>query len=259
MHRFFVKPTILQGSVVELPHDTAHQVRNVLRLGPGDRLLLLDNLGWQVEAELVEVTRRQVSVRLLEREPAAGEPEQKLILYQSLLKKDNFEWVLQKGTELGVSRFVPLFTERTVMAEQALKPNKLARWQRILTEAAEQCRRARIPEMAPAQTFAEALADPTRPELTLIPALVAETYLLEVVNGRFPLPNAIALFIGPEGGFSPAEIEQAQTHGLIPVSLGPRTLRAETAALATTTLIMQHSQFIIHHRPTVVHNFTIDL
>jgi 16S rRNA (uracil1498-N3)-methyltransferase len=93
-----------------------------LRLGPGDRLLLLDNLGWQVEAELVEVTRRRVTVRLLGREPAAGEPELELALYQSLLKKDNFEWVLQKGTELGVSRFVPLLTERTVVANRRSSP-----------------------------------------------------------------------------------------------------------------------------------------
>jgi 16S rRNA (uracil1498-N3)-methyltransferase len=238
MHRFFVEPIILQGDVVELPAVTAHQVRNVLRMGPGDRLLLLDNLGWQVGAELVEVTRRRVTVRLLEREPVSGEPEMKLTLYQSLLKKDNFEWVLQKGTELGVSRFVPLLTERTVVGEQTLQPNKLARWRRILTEAAEQCCRARIPQLAPAQTFAQALVDPDRPELALIPALVAETHMLEVVNGRSPLSNPIALFIGPEGGFSPAEIEQAQAHGLIPVSLGPRTLRAETAALAATILVI---------------------
>jgi 16S rRNA (uracil1498-N3)-methyltransferase len=155
--------------------------------------------------------------------------------------------VLQKGAELGVSRFVPLLTERTIVNERAIKPNKLARWQRILTEAAEQCRRARIPQLAPAQTLAEALADPVRPELALIPALVAETHLLAVVNGRSPLPTPIALFIGPEGGFSPAEIEQAQAHGIIPVSLGPRTLRAETAALAATTLIMQHAPFIIRN------------
>jgi 16S rRNA (uracil1498-N3)-methyltransferase len=245
MHRFFVEPMILQGDLVELPAETAHQVRNVLRLGPGNRLLLLDNLGWQVEAELVEVTRRRVTVRLLVREPAAGEPELELALYQSLLKKDNFEWVLQKGTELGVSRFVPLLTERTVIGEQALKPNKLARWQRILTEAAEQCRRARIPQLAPVQTFAEALADSDRSQYALIPALVAETHLLEVVNGRSPQPTRIALFIGPEGGFSPAEIEQAQAHGLTPVSLGPRTLRAETAALAATTLIMANWQLTI--------------
>jgi 16S rRNA (uracil1498-N3)-methyltransferase len=247
MHRFFVEPMILQGDLVELPAVTAHQVRNVLRMGPGDRLLLLDNLGWQVEAELVEVTRRRVTVRLLERQPASGEPQLKLTLYQSLLKKDNFEWVLQKGTELGVSRFVPLLTERTVVGEQTLKPNKLARWRRILIEAAEQCCRARIPQLAPAQTFADALADPARLEYALIPALVAETHLLEVVNGRSPLPNTLALFIGPEGGFSPAEIEQAQTHGLIPVSLGPYTLRAETAALAAATLIVQYSQFVIRN------------
>jgi 16S rRNA (uracil1498-N3)-methyltransferase len=238
MHRFFVEPTLLQGDLVELPAVTAHQVRNVLRMGPGDRLLLLDNLGWQVEAELVQVTRHRLSVRLMGRQPAAGEPDLKLTLYQSLLKKDNFEWVLQKGTELGVSRFVPLFTERTVVGEQTLKPNKLARWRRILTEAAEQCCRARIPQLAPAQTFAQALVDPDRPELALIPALLAETHLLEVVNGRSPLPNPIALFIGPEGGFSPAEIEQAQAHGLIPVSLGSLTLRAETAALAATVLVI---------------------
>jgi 16S rRNA (uracil1498-N3)-methyltransferase len=239
MHRFFVEPSFLQGDLAELPADTAHQVRNVLRMGPGDRLLLLDNLGWQVEAELAKVTRRQVMVRLLERRPAAGEPGLSLTLYQSLLKKDNFEWVLQKGTELGISRFVPLITERTVVSERTLKPTKLARWQRILAEAAEQCRRARIPQLAPAQTFAEALASQPPDTLGLIPALSATASLTTLLAD---LPSRIALFIGPEGGFSPTEVGQAQANGLLAVTLGPRTLRAETAAIAAAALLLLHEQ-----------------
>lgn len=247
MHRFFVEPTLLQGDLAELPAETAHQVRNVLRMGPGDRLLLLDNQGWQVEAELVEATRRQVAVRLLERSPAFGEPTRHVTLYQSLLKKDNFEWVLQKGTELGISRFVPLITERTVISERTLKPTKLARWQRILTEAAEQCRRARIPQLVPAQTFAEALASQPPDTLCLIPALSATTPLTTLLAD---LPTHTALFIGPEGGFSPAEVSQAQANGLLAVTLGPRTLRAETAAVAAAALLLLNDK----PQPTEVSN-----
>ena len=238
MHRFFIDPTLFQKNTIELPADIAHQVRNVLRMQPGDHLILLNNLGQQAEAELVELSRRQVIVHCLHRQPATGESTSSVTLYQSLLKKDNFEWVLQKGTELGISRFVPLLTERTVVGDHMLKPNKLARWQRILTEAAEQCGRAYIPDLAPAQSLSEVLAkQPVGDGLGLIPTLLATTPLLTVLNGRLPLPPHITLFIGPEGGFSPTEIEQAEANGLIAVSLGPRTLRAETAAIAAATLI----------------------
>ncbi len=130
-------------------------MRQVLRMAVGDRVVALVNGdGWEYEAELVQVDKKGVTAVIQHKRPITTEPAIHLTLYQCLLKRDNFEWVLQKGTEIGVSRFVPLLSERTV----AHPPKKLDRWQRIVTEAAEQSGRGCIPEIAPAIKLTDVLA-----------------------------------------------------------------------------------------------------
>ena len=231
MHHFFV--TDIQGDRATFSTEQAHQIARVLRLPVGSRVRVLDNAGWQYEAELVAVGR-QVTAVLHDKQPAANEPAIHLTLYQALLKRDNFEWVLQKGTEIGVARFAPLLTARTV----AHPPHKPDRWQRILTEAAEQCRRGRIPD----------LAEPLRLEDAWRAAQVADAALLPwegeagvtisaALAGK--RPSTIAVFIGPEGGWTEEEVANGRAHGLLPVTLGPRILRAETAAVVSAALVMQ--------------------
>lgn len=230
MHRFFVPP--FTDEVVFTP-EQARQMTAVLRLNPGDGVVALDNSGWEYEVELVDVSRKRATAVVRHKRLCANEPAIHLTLYQSLLKRDNFEWVLQKGTELGVSRFVPLVTSRTV----ARPPKKPDRWQRILTEAAEQCRRGCIPELAEPHNLADALRQLPAGTTAVIPWVGAKGVGLgDVLTGG---ETAVALFIGPEGGFTPDEIALAQQHHVRPVTLGKRTLRAETAAVAGTAVIMQ--------------------
>ena len=231
MHHFFIPPEWLHNNQVILLDPVAHQIRNVLRMEPGQYLCLLDNQGWQYKAEITAIARHQIHVTLLDQQPAANEPTITFTLYQSLLKRDNFEWVLQKGTELGVTRFVPLITQRTVART---KSNKEARWQRILTEAAEQCRRGRIPHLAAPLTFAQALNQ------TAACRFIAWVGDMAPPLPPFPLPlpATIHLFIGPEGGFTDDEIQQARQHYIQSFTLGPRTLRSETAAITATALLM---------------------
>ncbi|MFQ5401437.1 MAG: RsmE family RNA methyltransferase [Anaerolineae bacterium] len=230
MHRFFVQP-FADEQVVFSP-EQAHQISMVLRMGLGERVVVLDNAGWEYEVELVGVERRRVTAVIVAQRPVANEPAIQLTLYQSLLKRDNFEWVLQKGTEIGVTRFVPLITERTV-ARPARKPD---RWQRILTEAAEQSRRGRIPALAEPLKLAQALGELPSGQPALIPWVGAGDGGMRAVLSDGA--TAVSLFIGPEGGFTAAEVEQAQRHGVIPISLGKRVLRAETAAVAAATVVM---------------------
>lgn len=239
MHRFFV-PAAAEaqpGQSLTLPADVAHQLHHVLRMQPGDAILLLDNAGWMLTGRLTAVSVRQVTVEIEDRRPAGGEPPLQLTLYQALLPRDKFEWVLQKGTEVGVSRFVPVVTQRSLVQTTALKANKRARWEKILAEAAEQCRRGRIPTLASPLPLAQALAEGKAADV----ALMAWE---EVGNGRsltqaMPLDaRSIALFIGPEGGFAPEEVAAAQTHGVQPVTLGPRILRTETAAIVASALLV---------------------
>ncbi|MCP4424105.1 MAG: 16S rRNA (uracil(1498)-N(3))-methyltransferase [Chloroflexi bacterium] len=231
MHRFFV--TDIHDNQIVFSPEQARQIDAVLRMEPGRRVMALDNAGWEYEVELVEVKRKRVTAVILAQRPAPNEPTNPITLYQSLLKRDNFEWVLQKGTEIGVARFVPLITERTV----ARPPKKPDRWRRILTEAAEQSRRGRIPELAEPTPLAQALADLPPHQTALISwENVAKTSLRDELVGASSLN--VSLFIGPEGGFTAVEIEQAQKAGAIPITLGQRILRAETAAIVATAIVL---------------------
>jgi 16S rRNA (uracil1498-N3)-methyltransferase len=239
--RFILTGAALEeGAELALPDDIAHQARDVLRLAPGDTLALLDGRGGAWTATLVAVGRAGVRARLGARAEAGGEPRARIVLYQGMPKAAKFEWVLQKGTELGVAAFVPLRTERSVTGAEDVGPSKRARWQRILIEATEQCGRARVPELAEPLTLAEAVRTLPPGALALIPwererATSLRAALAAEANMATP---AIHLFIGPEGGFAEGEVALARDHGMVPVSLGPRILRAETAAIAAVALAL---------------------
>ncbi|MCB8922900.1 MAG: 16S rRNA (uracil(1498)-N(3))-methyltransferase [Ardenticatenaceae bacterium] len=229
MHRFFVNPQFISETAVTFPPEQAHQIRSVLRMAPGAGVVVLDNAGWEYDVTLTAVTKQQVMGEITARRTAVAEPATHLTLYQAMLKRDNFEWVLQKGTEIGVSRFVPVVTARSVVT--TVKPNKLERWQRIITEAAEQSRRGRIPELAAPLPLAEAIAACTT-EAKLMPWEEAgDVTIAQALAGR---PRSVALFIGPEGGFDVTEV----VGGVTAVTLGPRILRAETAAIVAAALTL---------------------
>jgi 16S rRNA (uracil1498-N3)-methyltransferase len=162
----------------------------------------------------------------------------RIALFQSLLAREKFEWVLQKGTEVGVARFVPVQTERSIVRARQIDAKKLTRWRRILTEAAEQSHRGRIPELADAATWSEALSQLGAFDRTLIAATSGQTRSLkETLQLGDNVPSSIAALIGPEGGFSDDEVRQACELGAVPVGLGPRILRTETAAVVLPALI----------------------
>jgi len=235
-HRFFVSPEQIGEEQVVLRGEQARQICYVLRMGAGDEIVALDNLGWEYGVRLTAVSAQQVSGDILEKRETASEPAGHITLYQSLMKRDKFEWVLQKGTEVGVSRFVPLVTQRSLVQDIDIKPSKMARWQKIITEAAEQARRGRIPELMLPMRWSEALAG-LDADVALIPwEEVREPDLRQVLAGV--RPSRLALFVGPEGGFAQEEVAAAVAHNVQPITLGPRILRAETAAIVTAALIL---------------------
>lgn len=236
MHRFFISPEQIGPDRVMLQGDQARQICHVLRMRAGAEIVVLDNLGWEYDVRLTAVSPHQVRGDILAKREAGGEPACHITLYQSLMKREKFEWVLQKGTEVGVSRFVPLVTRRSLVQHVAIKPKKMARWQKIITEAAEQARRGLMPELRPPLHWPEALAG-LDAEVALIPWEDApESGLRQVLAGK--RPSRVALFIGPEGGFAQEEVATAVAHNVQPVTLGPRILRAETAAIVTAALIL---------------------
>ncbi len=239
MHRFFIDPNQIQARQVILTGEQARQICVVLRMGSGDRVLVLDNLGQQYEVEIVTAVSHQVTAKIIHQAPATGEPSVRLTLYQSLLKRQKFEWVLQKCTEVGVTQIVPIVTRRSLARNSVLKDNKLVRWQKIITEAAEQAGRGRIPNLEPAMTFQKALADSCSHDFALLAWENEALPLRQAIQASSgPSPTSVGLFIGPEGGFDPSEIAQAESKSVATFSLGSRILRTETAAIVASALIL---------------------
>jgi 16S rRNA (uracil1498-N3)-methyltransferase len=240
MQRFFVPAQWLEEEEVTITGPLVHRLRNVLRLRRGSHVLLLDNSGWEHEMEIANVTSQRIEGRVVHKSLAVAEPRTKITLYQALLKLDRFEWVLQKNTELGVVGFVPMITERCIIGSlEDISKTKTERWWRILMEAAEQSGRARLPTLRPAVMFHTACEDAARGGLTLIPwEEEKERSLRSVLREAERPPFSINLFVGPEGGFTPKELAQAQRYGARPITLGPRILRAETAGLVAAAAIL---------------------
>ncbi len=244
MHRFFVHDAGLElqhtslGSVLTLPEKVAHQVRDVLHLHSGEQLVLLDNSGEEFVAEVTKAERKHVEVQLVERRAGKSESPVGIILCQGLLKSARFEWILEKGTELGVSVFAPILCRRSTAGLEDAGPAKISRWQRILQEAAEQCGRSRLPRLLPIRPLAYTLEHLPSDALALIPWEEEHTQSLRAALQARKQQKTVFLFIGPEGGLMPEEIVLAQQHGVQSVTLGQRILRAETAALVTVANVM---------------------
>jgi 16S rRNA (uracil1498-N3)-methyltransferase len=240
MNRFFVSEENLPGDTVVLGREQAHQIRNVLRMEAGERVVVLDNRGWEYEVILTTVGRDEVAGRVAEKRPASGEPRAQITLYQSLLKRDKFEWVLQKCTEVGVSRFVPVVTERSIVRDAAaVTPSKLTRWRRIITEAAEQCGRGRIPELAPPAALGEVVSEFEGFDCCLVSLTQGGGEgIRRALRRGDGTPATIAVLTGPEGGFTEEEGKLCRDSGAIAISLGERILRTETAAVVAASLIL---------------------
>lgn len=224
LHRAFV-PEL--GEEIELKGPEAHRLLHVLRLGPGDRVRVFDGQGHEALAEIVAVHKNRLRLRLLAPEARDAEPPVPIVLYVALLKGDKLADVVRAGTELGASAFVPLITARSV--PKSLGPQKLERLRRIAREAAKQSGRARVPEVSPPMPLAEVPAV----EAGLLAHPMASKRVGEVLDPTRPL----ALATGPEGGFTDAEVAGLVERGFVPVYLGPRILRAETAPLALLALV----------------------
>lgn len=241
MNRFFLNKAQFSGDIVTFTPEIAHQIVHVLRLGGGDLVEALDNQGFVYRVTLnADAQEHHLTGRILDTEPVTSEPSIQVSLCFGLSNRDKVEWILQKGTEIGVSAFYPFVSARTLVQSTSLTENKLARWERIIREAAEQSRRGRLPILNPPVDFRKCISLATKKHgLCLIaweeaaPANAAISHIIDTFKG-----DRIALFVGPEGGFSEDEISQAREMGCQVVSMGERILRMETAAIILPALVL---------------------
>lgn len=240
MHRFFVSAECLHENRVTLRGPQARQICDVLRMKSGDKIIVLDNTNYEYTVELDKVGRQEAAGRVIDGKKCQSEPKARITLYQSLLARDKFELVLQKCTETGVVSFIPVVTQRCINRRaDNVTDKKISRWKSIITEAAEQSGRGRIPQLRDAVDFSDAVSELDRFDCCLIGSLEQnEPALREIIRPGGVEPVEIALFIGPEGGFSKDEIALARSKGAVSFSLGKRTLRTETAAIVASALIL---------------------
>ncbi len=237
MNRFFIPPTAIQDETVIFPPEVSAQIARVLRLTDADRVLVLDDLGSAFEVQLETVSVKETLGRVLRKLPAGNEPQIRLVLQVCLTQREKYEWILQKGTELGVAAFMPVLSSRTLVQKADEVSGKVERWQKILREAAEQSERGRIPRLLPAMQLKNALVSQGS-GLNLVLNEEESHLSLKQVLEKHSRHTTIRLLVGPEGGFSGDEIALARGTGYTSVTLGPRILRMETAAIAATAITM---------------------
>jgi 16S rRNA (uracil1498-N3)-methyltransferase len=231
--RFHV-PDLVPGRVVALASDAAHHALDVLRLRAGSVVRVFDGEGREFEAAIDSAHRGRATLRVGESVAPRPESPLRILLALPPLKGDLLELVIQKATELGVTEIWPTLTARTDAAVRpALRGSRRERWARVASAAAEQCGRAVVPRVAPAADL---------PALAATPLAVPRLVFLEGENApgldRRPLsPPGVLALIGPPGGFEEAEKEMLTAAGFEPVSLGPRVLRTETAAIAAVSVL----------------------
>jgi 16S rRNA (uracil1498-N3)-methyltransferase len=260
MPQFFLPPQALKEKIFRLTGPEAYHITKVLRYQPGQSLVLFDGKGGRFEA-IIKTIEADGSVCGALTGTLHGTEDRKpadILLYQGLLKSSHWDWVLEKGTELGVASFIPVTTPRTVVLlhEAERVKAKAERWARVVMAAAKQCGRAELPEVREPVQFRDAIKAAAKEledepaqgpkALTLLAweglngATACETIRLklrEADQGRGAEKLTVNLFIGPEGGFTEEEVELAESLGAVIFGLGPRTLRAETAALAAVSLV----------------------
>ena len=238
MHTFYVSPSHISNNIATITGSEEHHLRNVLRTKPGATVRIIDGNGNVYTAQILETrdTRISSAARILSHEfHALVSP--KLTLFQGLPKSDKMELILQKTTELGVTQIVPLHSE---YALQKPSQNRYARWHRVLISATKQSERAWLPELCNVQEFNAALAQLNRFSrcLLLSPHRDQESHVqhIQTVLREEPRPDSVALFVGPEGGFSDQEVTSAIESGCTLATLGRNVLRTETAAIVAVAV-----------------------
>ena len=235
---FFIKSTDIQGSNVSLSPSLSLHLAKSLRVQSGQTILLGDDLRRRHRATVIQIGKERLIADIQETYYGPDLDNPPVILVQAVLKSDKMAWIIQKATELGISHIVPLFTERSIPRFNSTQAkNHQERWQRIALEAAQQSERWEVPMISPVQSFEVFCAGLNPKELSLI--LVERA--LSVSLNSIPLPTqwegSLSLLVGPEGGWSEAEIAEAEKRECQRVSLGPRILRAETASIAGLAIL----------------------
>jgi 16S rRNA (uracil1498-N3)-methyltransferase len=242
MHRFYLAPSDCRGDLLTLPESEAHHAVRVLRIRKGERVVVLDGAGTEILGEVAEPSASRLSIRALHRNSIPPLPYQ-VTLLQALTRGRTMDLIVQKATELGVHRIIPIVSERSVaQLGDDDADSKVTKWESTVTEAIKQCGSAWRPQIGSPVTPSAFLASGERFELPLIASLKPDS---RHPRARFEAflaehqrrPNSVGVWIGPEGDFTPGEMNAIQSAGALPITLGQLVLRSETAAIYCLSVI----------------------
>lgn len=239
MTNFYVLPQDVDGDRVLFRGDEARHICAVHRKTVGDMVNAVDGEGNELTVILEQVSPEGCAGRLIRQRRKSREPISRVTLAQAITKGSKLDMVIQKGTELGIHRFVPMITEHTTVApDKGSSAKKQERWQKIAIGAMKQSLRSHLPQVAPLVRFEQVLAEAGRADVALLASVVKDARGLDRILEQYGAPRDVLLLVGPEGGFSSEEISQAVNRGIFLVSLGPRRLRAETAGILLAGLVL---------------------
>ena len=243
MSKFFVDPSAISGSHIYIEDkNDLHHLTKVLRGKVGMKIDISDGDEWEYETELEELTADCATLKILDKQKFASEPEVRVTLFQGVPKASKMETVIQKTVEIGVDSIVPVFMDRTVVVEKGNFGKKLDRWQKIADEAVKQCKRGMIPQVRENCTFKEMMGQLADYDLVICPYENEDGYSMKDCLRRLAeageTPKKVAIIIGPEGGFADKEIDALKDFGAEIITLGKTILRTETAGLVALTMVM---------------------
>lgn len=243
VYQFFVEPWQIQGNRIIITGKDVNHIKNVLRMTPGEEISVSNGAdGKEYRCGIAELNDEEISCELRFIKEEGVELPSRIYLFQGLPKGDKMELIIQKAVELGVYEVVPMACKRSVVKlNEKKEKSKIARWQGIAEAAAKQSRRGIIPQVKDVMSFQEAVKYSGRIHTKVIPYELAQGIekTREIISGLKPGED-VAVLIGPEGGFAEEEITYAVEEGIIPVTLGRRILRTETAGMTVLSILMYH-------------------
>jgi len=236
MHRFYIPPEQVAEAEPVIQGSDARHIHTVLRLKPGDPMVVFDGHGSEYAACILGADRKQVRIALSHQRTPATESPVRIALAQGYLKDKKMDQLVRQVVELGVNHFIPFMALRSVPHPDTTRcQTRHRRWQKIALEAVKQCRRSRPMEVEPVRSFEQVLALSKPYQLKLF-FWEVQGHSLFTDPAHRPRPGSVFIMIGPEGGLEAQEYEAAHRHGFTAVQMGPRILRVETAAVAACTL-----------------------
>lgn len=237
---FYVEPENVGKEGLKISGDEAKHIISVCRYREGDEIFVVDGEGKKYKVKISSIGKNKVEAKILSRTEDENEPDLFLTLAQSIGKGFKMDWVVEKGTEIGVSSFIPLLTQRTAVKieTEEKEKKKIERWRRKVLSSMKQSLRCRLPEVKMITTLDELLSQIKKFDLALFGSLERDAKKLKALAQLKKLPKKILLIIGPEAGFTKDELKKLSQAGAVPVNLGKRRLRTETAGIVFCAVVL---------------------